>query len=473
MHEILSVILRNKERYLVTHLTSEARRSFSGVPSALPGGRQGAGTLIEQVRRIVNSKFGLNISNPQIIASRRHVLAPDYHITYISATLVHNTSDRIRLNDKDVATVDWLKVSEALEAMPTLYTKVVKKLLLCENSEEGQYAFQNIHFFGQLVREGKLVAFPTETVYGLGANALDQSAVSSIFAAKGRPADNPLIVHVASKKQIKKYVTYIPRLAQKLYEVFAPGPITILLKRKPIIPDVVTAALPLVGVRIPNNSLALELIDAAKVPIAAPSANKSGKPSATHHEHVLEAFKDDAVHVLKGGSTREGVESTVVRVHRRSIVILRQGAISKEDIAQALPYAKVVIAGTDDAALAASPGTRYKHYAPKGSVHIVPYSPHPSVIAHAMVQKLQSYSNAFVIATDDVLADVPPSASQFSLGFSHQDAKSAAQRLYAALLTADNRGAEHIIIQSFSESGVGRTVMERIKRAAQSEREGI
>lgn len=187
-----------------------------------------------------------------------------------------------------------------------------------------------------LIKNGEIIVFPTETVYGIGANALDENAVKKIFIAKGRPTDNPLIVHVANKQDIGRVALTPSAVEQKLIDTFMPGPITIILKKKPIIPNVVSAGLDTVGIRMPSNEIANKIISAAMVPIAAPSANISGKPSGTRVQDIREELESKVSVLIDGGESEYGLESTVVKVVGDEPVILRPGKISPEDIKEVI-----------------------------------------------------------------------------------------------------------------------------------------
>ncbi len=223
------------------------------------------------------------------------------------------------------------------------------------------------------LRAGDLVAFPTETVYGLGANALDADAVRKIYAAKGRPATSPLIVHVANKAIAKSLVTYWPPLADRLANRFWPGPLTLVLPKQAAIPDEVTASLPTVGIRIPNHPLALALLEAAHIPLAAPSANRFTELSPTTADHVRMSF-GDSFPILDGGPCDVGIESTVISIEADEIVVLRPGMISLEDLGAFTPHIRLA---TDPAASTshASPGQHQKHYSPRTHLRIgYPYT---------------------------------------------------------------------------------------------------
>lgn len=211
---------------------------------------------------------------------------------------------------------------------------------------------------------GGLVAFPTETVYGLGANALDEAAVANIFKAKGRPQDNPLIVHIAQKEDIKKLVKSVPDTAEKILDNLTPGPITIILEKSDIIPDVVTAGGKTVAVRIPESEIARELIKKAGVPVAAPSANTSGKPSPTKAEHVLQDLADKVEYIIDGGSCRVGLESTVIDLTVAPPTILRPGGVTHETLCELLGEVKGYAKSDSDITAPKSPGMKYRHYAP-------------------------------------------------------------------------------------------------------------
>lgn len=217
---------------------------------------------------------------------------------------------------------------------------------------------------------GELVAFPTETVYGLGANALETCAVRSIFLAKGRPQDNPLIVHIAEKKDIYKLVKSVPKVAEKVLDAFSPGPITIILEKSDIVPEVVTAGGATVAIRIPENEIARELIRRAGVPVAAPSANTSGRPSPTKAHHVLEDLGDKVSAIIDGGACRVGLESTVLDLTVTPPKILRPGGVSHESLSEILGQVIGYEPSGDDTSAPKSPGMKYRHYAPKAKMTV-------------------------------------------------------------------------------------------------------
>ncbi len=227
---------------------------------------------------------------------------------------------------------------------------------------------------GEIIRRGGLVAFPTETVYGLGANAYDDSAVKRIYEAKGRPSDNPLIVHLAGVEDIKKAAREIPAAAQKLLDAFAPGPFTLILKKQPNISDTVTAGLDTVGVRVPSDEIARAFIEAAGVPVAAPSANLSGKPSPTRAEHVIADMDGRIDAIICGGSSEVGVESTIIDVTGDIPTILRPGGITLDDVVRVCGEACLdehILKSVAEDEQPKCPGTKYKHYAPDAEVTVV------------------------------------------------------------------------------------------------------
>ncbi|MDO4568042.1 MAG: L-threonylcarbamoyladenylate synthase [Clostridia bacterium] len=230
---------------------------------------------------------------------------------------------------------------------------------------------------GQVIRQGGLVAFPTETVYGLGANGLDPDAVMRIFEAKGRPQDNPLILHVARKSDVKQLWRRVPDTARALMDEFWPGPLTLVCARSGAVPDEVTAGLDTVAVRMSDNKTALAFIRAAGVPIAAPSANTSGKPSPTCAQHVIDDLWGKVDVILDGGQCRIGMESTVLLLAKRP-VILRPGAVTREQIESrigAVEVAPSVLSPLAEGERAASPGMKYRHYAPDAQVIVASGTP--------------------------------------------------------------------------------------------------
>ncbi|MCC7304433.1 threonylcarbamoyl-AMP synthase [bacterium] len=324
---------------------------------------------------------------------------------------------------------------------------------------------QNIGEFAKKIRAGELVAFPTETVYGVGANAFDPIAVAKIFAIKGRPSDNPLIVHIPSIAKLDTVSSGVNNLARQVLEKFAPGPITVLVPKHQDLPTITTAGSPYVGVRIPNHPVALEFLQLADVPVAAPSANKSGKPSGTHHRHVQEAFGDELPNVIEGGQSAFGLESTVVFPRDNQIEILRQGSISLEELQQAFPEYHVYLSQENNSERVIAPGTKYKHYAPNGAITILPLNGSIVEIENEFIK--HPTERIILLCSEEMKRKLSLVVPTILLG-SEVNLITIAQNLYGALLACDRQNYSKILIQSFPEIGIGRTIMERIRRAADS-----
>jgi L-threonylcarbamoyladenylate synthase len=321
----------------------------------------------------------------------------------------------------------------------------------------------------EILENGGLVAFPTETVYGLGANALDRDAVLSIFAAKGRPADNPLIVHIYDRKQLEP-LCEVPEQALPLMDSFWPGPLTILCHRKPAIPDQVTAGLPTVAVRMPSHPVARAMLQACSLPIAAPSANSSGRPSPTTAAHVMEDMDGKIPLIIDGGMCDVGVESTVLDLCHGSPVILRPGGITREMISSVL-NCDVAVAGSVLRPLrknekALSPGMRYRHYAPRAVVTLV-QGPEDRVVP--LLQKLcleqeaQGKKTCVLCFSEHI--NLLSACHPHDIGSSGSPAE-IAHRLFDVLRRLDDEGMEMVFSEVVPPEGVGLAVMNRLGRAA-------
>lgn len=295
-----------------------------------------------------------------------------------------------------------------------------------------------------LIKKGEVVAFPTETVYGLGANAFDEEAVKKIFILKGRPQDNPLIVHVSSLKQLKLVAGEIPSKAKILMRKFWPGPLTIILNKKESVPEIVTAGLQTVAVRMPSNKIALELIKQTG-PIAAPSANISGKPSATTAEHVKEDFKEKIKIILDGGKTQIGLESSVIDLTTKNPVLLRPGKITKEEIEKAI--GKIKIAKTSKKPK--SPGMKYKHYSPSVPV-ILTTNPKLEIEKHKKGGKKVAAICFAKCGADEE--------------YNPKDLEDYAKNLFYLFRKFEKKN-DAIIVEKVSEKGIGRAILNRIKKA--------
>ena len=253
----------------------------------------------------------------------------------------------------------------------------------------------------EAIKQGKLVLFPTETVYGIGANALDEEAVKKIYIAKGRASDNPLIAHIANLEMLKKLVMEVGEVEKKLIEKFWPGPLTIVFKKKTIVPDVITGGLDTVAIRMPSDGVAHKLIEYSNCPIAAPSANISGKPSGTQVEDVIDELDGKVEYVIDGGKVDIGVESTVIRVIDGVVHILRPGKVTPEDIEKlGIPVfiEKQVLGEYKEGEKVMSPGIKYKHYAPNTKCVLV-YSEENSKMVEKINELAQNKKTVIICKT--------------------------------------------------------------------------
>jgi len=316
----------------------------------------------------------------------------------------------------------------------------------------------------QIIKSGGLVAFPTETVYGLGANALDGAAVKKIYKAKGRPSDNPMIVHIADRKALAQIAEATPA-AQKLIDVFWPGPLTIVLKKKKVVPKETTGGLNTVAVRMPDHPVALALIRAAGVPIAAPSANLSGKPSPTKAAHVIEDFNDKIDCIIDGGSSRIGLESTVLDLTSDIPTILRPGFVTPDDVKDVLGAVAVHpgAMGAVSEQNAKSPGMKYCHYAPKAKMILFEGRREAVLECIAAEVAARKEKNIGVLLFDDI--QEIPKDTKILVGAGAAGVETQC-RIYDALREFDSRGAELILAQGIAPEGFGLAIMNRLRRAA-------
>lgn len=303
----------------------------------------------------------------------------------------------------------------------------------------------------QLLRAGKLVGIPTETVYGLAANALDPLAVASIFEAKKRPAFDPLIVHLANFSQVCNYCHQVPDVAYRLAEVFSPGPLTYILPKKSIIPDLVSSGHPTVGIRIPNHPLALELLHQLDFPLAAPSANPFGYVSPTTAQHVTDQLGDAVAHVLDGGPCAVGLESTIIDLSGHQPKVLRLGGLSIEALETALGQKLQVQRSSSNPK---APGMLVKHYAP--GVRMSWEEEAPAVLP-AKTARLRFSSP---------LPDLP--LQQQWILSPERSLALAASRLFATLRKMDRADLDLILVERFPEIGLGMAINDRLSRAVQS-----
>lgn len=321
---------------------------------------------------------------------------------------------------------------------------------------------------GKVIRNGGTVAFPTETVYGLGANALDDEAVKKIFIAKGRPQDNPLIIHV-STKEISGLVKDVPEVAQKIIDKFWPGPLTVILEKKDIIPNVTSANLNTIGIRMPNSEIALKLIELAERPIAAPSANISGRPSPTEVERCVEDLNRRVDYIIGGESSDIGVESTIVDCTVNPPLVLRPGGITLEMLKEINPEIeldKALKSKPNDDFKPKAPGMKYKHYAPNAHLKIIKGKNEKTIeIINEIVENYIEKGNDVAILTTNENLNKFNNGKVISLG-SENDLKEIAKNLFEALRKCDDLRVQYILCQGFEENGVGLAIMNRLNKAA-------
>jgi L-threonylcarbamoyladenylate synthase len=318
-----------------------------------------------------------------------------------------------------------------------------------------------------VIRSGGLVAFPTETVYGLGADALNEAAVRRIFEVKGRPPDNPIIVHVADRDSVYLLASEVPRAAEELISRFWPGPLTLVLKRTELVPAVTCGGLETVAVRMPAHQVALELIREAGIPIAAPSANVSGSPSPTSAEHVLRDLGGKIEMVLDGGPAEIGVESTVIDMTIDPPELLRPGGLPLEEIEGVIGHVRVPEPGRGLVAFTGkprSPGMKYRHYAPRCRLILVEGDP-ASVrrkVAELVTGLRAQGKRVGVLALDG--ADYP-GAEIVDLG-PRSDLRRVAKSLFTAIRDLDERGVDVIVAEGVEERGLGLAIMNRLRKAS-------
>nr|MDD6335494.1 L-threonylcarbamoyladenylate synthase [bacterium] len=313
----------------------------------------------------------------------------------------------------------------------------------------------------QLLRQGEVVVFPTETVYGLGANALREDAVKKIFAAKGRPADNPLIAHIAAPEQAHLLVADWPPVAQALSDAFWPGPLTLILPKKDCVPSMTTGGMDTVAVRCPAHPVARALIQAAGFPIAAPSANLSGRPSPTTADDCLADLDGRVPLILDGGPSIIGLESTVVDLTGEAPTVLRPGGISPEDIARVAGDARLdaaVLSPLGKNQPVRSPGMKYRHYAPRAHVTLLDGPGAAHALARRVSQARTEGETAFVLYSGQAPQDVPHTLCM--------DGEAPYSALYTALRRADRLGADHIFALLPGQEGVALAARNRLLRAA-------
>ncbi len=329
------------------------------------------------------------------------------------------------------------------------------------NIDQGRHIYEEA---AELLRKGETVAFPTETVYGLGADATNEDAVQKIFEAKGRPSDNPLIVHIASASQMDEFIEQIPDKAQKLIDAFWPGPLTLILPmKKGSVAKNVTAGLNTVGVRMPVHPVGLELLRITGRPVAAPSANRSGRPSPTTARHVEEDLTGKIAAIIDGGSTGVGLESTVIDFAGEMPTILRPGGISIEQIQEIIGEVKAAKNMEINEETPKAPGMKYTHYAPVAPVYLV-----KGDIAFWEEQiKLAEENGESVglLISDELASEIHSAVNTIKIG-SRQKMEDIARRLYDGLRLFDHTNVTLILAEPYERDGIGEAIMNRLEKAA-------
>lgn len=320
-----------------------------------------------------------------------------------------------------------------------------------------------------LIKSGEVVAFPTETVYGLGADGLNEEAVKKIFQAKGRPQDNPLILHVDSLEMLKRLVVEIPKDAYLCMDKFWPGPLTMLFKRTDIVPDIITAGLDTVAIRMPSHPIALELIERSGTPIAAPSANTSGRPSPTRASHVIQDMDGKIAMIIDGGETGVGLESTVLDLTDDIPMILRPGGVTLEDLKEFLPQVTIdpgLLEGTSNHIIPRSPGQKYRHYAPKALMIL--FSGHEDKVIEEIIERAKREETGGkrvgLLVTEENRHKYP--LENIVVMGSSMDKNTIAHGLFDAIRKLDEMDVDIILCESVEEDQIGMAIMNRLLKAA-------
>ena len=314
----------------------------------------------------------------------------------------------------------------------------------------------------EALKNGKLVLFPTETVYGIGANALNEEAVKRIFIAKGRAQDNPLIVHVSDEEMLSNLVEDIGEIEKRLIEKFWPGPLTIIFEKKPIIPDVITGGLNTVAVRMPSNIIARKLIELSNVPVAAPSANISGKPSGTDIKDIIDELDGKVDFIVDSGRVDIGLESTVVRIIEGTVHILRPGKITPEDIRNLgidVAIEKQILGEYNKEEKVLSPGIKYKHYAPKTKCLLV-YSNDEDKLVEKINENIDGKKAVVISKT----SNLKKYNAKYKLDMG-QTLEEITNNIFTLLRKADRHNVELIVIEGVKKEGLGLAIMNRLLRA--------
>jgi len=339
------------------------------------------------------------------------------------------------------------------------------KYLLLKNKQD----YSKIKEAASVISKGGLVLFPTETVYGIGANGLDEEAVKKIYLAKGRASDNPLILHISNMDMLQQIAYDISEEEYKLMDAFWPGPFTIILKKKEIVPHIVTGGLDTVAVRMPANKIANKLIEYSRTPIAAPSANISGKPSGTCIEDIYDELADKMEYIIDGGRCEVGLESTVVRVIDGKVKILRPGKITKEDIDNVIAGTSIdkhVFEHLNDGEKVLSPGMKYRHYAPNSPCVLV-YSRNNDIMVDKINQISSEYNNVTVVCGDENKEKYNVN-NVICYGKSSK-AEEISKNIFSILRKVDKEKPDIVIIEGVEKKGIGLAIMNRLIRACSHE----
>lgn len=317
-----------------------------------------------------------------------------------------------------------------------------------------------------IIKSGGLVAFPTETVYGLGANGLDEDAVKKIYIAKERPQDNPLILHVSSMDEVSKLVDKIPEEARLCMDKFWPGPLTIILNRSKLVPDIITAGLDSVAIRMPNNPIALKLIEMANTPIAAPSANTSGSPSPTKANHVIEDLNGKINMIIDGGSAEVGLESTILDLTGDTPSILRPGGITLEQLRQVMPNVVVDVTEVSEFMTPKSPGQKYRHYAPIAD--LILFEGKMEDISKAINKKtlelMEDGLKVGIMATEETKEEYPE--GYVIVVGSREKRETIASNLFTAIRFFDEARVNIILAEGIEMDNIGTAIMNRLVKAS-------
>lgn len=328
---------------------------------------------------------------------------------------------------------------------------------------------ENINLIKETIQSGELIAFPTETVYGLGADGLNEEAVKKIFQVKGRPQDNPLILHIENMEMLKELVEGDLSKAKDLIDKFWPGPLTLVLKKSKIVPEIITAGLDTVAIRMPNNEIALEIIKISNRPIAAPSANISGRPSPTDAKTCMEDLEGKIPLIIDGGNTLVGLESTVLDITGEIPTILRPGAITLEDIQEILPNVVVDKGILKSGEKPKSPGQKYKHYAPKAEAYLISGSSDEEKESkiYEFLKKNKEKKVSLMVTSELYNKIDNLNLEIIDLG-SRDNLEKIASEIFRSLRTLDKNHVDVILCEEITKEGIGLAIMNRLEKSTQN-----